>query len=123
MMKQRILWGAIAALFLLGLLSAENQAAQNEKKSGTITGELKSTKASPNGKNTVIEVLAPGEEKPRPYRVAFDPVAKAPIQEVLTAVRAAQVGDVVKFDWTDTGEGLAIKKFEVVKKAGEKKGK
>lgn len=123
MVKQRILWGVTAALFLLGLASAENQAAQNVKKSGTITGEIKSTKASPNGKNTIIEVLAPGEEKPRPYRVAGDPAIKAPIAEVLTAVRAAKVGDVVKFDWIDTGEGLAIKKFEVVKKAGDKKDK
>lgn len=123
MFRQRTLVGLVAVVILVGLTAAENQAAQNERKSGSVTGEVKATKASPNGKNTILEVLAPGEEKARSYRVAYDPAAKAPIQTVLTAVRAAKVGDVVKFDWSDTGEGLAITKFEVLKKADEKKEK
>jgi hypothetical protein len=71
----------------------------------------------------VIEVLAPGEEKARSYFVQFDPKAQAPIPEVLSAVRAANVGDQVVFDWEATGHGPAIVKFEVRKKAEEKKGK
>ena len=91
-----------------------------ERRSGTVTGEVKSKKDTPNGKNVVVEVLAAGEEKPRPYRVQYDPTVKGPIPDVLKAVRAAAVGDTVEFDWVDTGEGLAIKKFQVLKKGGKK---
>lgn len=87
-----------------------------ERKKGTMTGEIKSSKVSPNGKNTILEVLAPGEEKARTYRVQYDPTIKAPLADVLKAVRAAKVGDTCTFDWVDTGEGLAITKFEVIKK-------
>jgi hypothetical protein len=38
-------------------------------------------------------------------------------------VKAANVGDRVQFDWLDTGEGLAITKFEVLKKKSGKKEK
>jgi hypothetical protein len=93
-----------------------------EKKTGTITGEIKTKKNTPNGKNVIIEVLAPGEEKPRPYRVMYDPAKKGPKEDVLAAVREAKVGDQVQFDWVDTGEGLAITAFKVVKKgSGDKK--
>jgi hypothetical protein len=90
------------------------------KRSGTIAGEVKSKKAQ--GKNVVIEVLAPGEEKARSYFVQFDPKIKGPIPEVLSAVRAADVGDQVLFDWEATNHGPAIVKFEVrKKKKAEKK--
>src|SRR5262245_15748746 len=94
---------------------------KDEKRSGTIAGEVKSKKAQ--GKNVVIEVLAPGEEKARSYFVQFDPKIKGPIPEVLSAVRASNVGDQVIFDWEATGHGPAIVKFEVRKMADEKKGK
>lgn len=94
-------------------------AAQEQKKrSGTITGELKAQKKAPNGKNTLVEVLAPGEEQARWYRVQFDPKVKGPIESVLKAVRAANVGDRVQLEWVDTGEGLAITSFQVVRKGG-----
>lgn len=86
------------------------------KRTGTIDGEVKSTKEQ--GKNIVIEVLAPGEEKPRSYFVQFDPKLKAPMPEVLKAVRGAKVGDRVVFDWEATNHGPAIVKFEILKKAG-----
>jgi hypothetical protein len=89
-------------------------------KSGTITGELKSKKDTPDGKNTFIEVLAPGEEKPRRYHVLYDEKAKGPIAPVLKDVRAAKVGDEVEFEWVQTGHGPAIKTFQVVKKGGGK---
>jgi hypothetical protein len=96
-------------------------AAQEQKKrTGILTGELKLQMATPNGKNTIIEVLAPGEEKARSYRVQYDPKAKGPIPSVLEAVRAAKVGDRVQLEWIDTGEGLAITAFEVLKKADKK---
>ncbi len=91
------------------------------KRSGTIAGEVKSKKAQ--GNNVVIEVLAPGEEKARAYFVQFDPKIQGPILEILSAVRAANVGDQVLFDWEATGHGPAIVKFEVRKKATEKKDK
>jgi hypothetical protein len=93
-------------------------ASKGGKRSGTIAGEVKSKKAQ--GNNVVIEVLAPGEEKARSYFVQFDPKLKGPMPEILTAVRAAHVGDQVLFDWEATGHGPAIVKFEVRKKAEKK---
>jgi hypothetical protein len=90
-----------------------------EKRSGTITGEIKSKKDQ--GNNVLIEVLAPGEEKARPYFVQYDQKVKGPIPEILKAVRGAAVGDRVVFDWEATGHGPAIVKFEVLKKGTEKK--
>src|SRR5581483_7906378 len=89
------------------------------KRSGTVSGEIKSKKEQNN--NVVIEVLAPGEEKARSYFVQHDPKVKGPIPGVLKAVRAANVGDKVVFDWEATGHGPAIVKFEVQKKASDKK--
>ncbi len=113
----------VVSLVVSGLLGPERLGAQEQKKrSGTLIGELKSQKPTPNGKNTIFEVLAPGEEKARSYRVLFDPKVKGPIPAVLEAVRAAKVGDRVQLEWVDTGEGLAVKSFEVLKKADKKKG-
>ncbi len=93
----------------------EADAQEKKKRTGNLTGEIKSSKASPNGKNQIIEVLAVGEENPRPYRVGYDLKAKAPIAKVLQAVKAAKVGDRVQLQWVDTGEGLAITEFMVLK--------
>ena len=104
------------------LVWASPAAGQEDKpKTGTIVGELKSQKDTPDGKNTFIEVLAPGEERPRRYHVLYDAKAKGPIESVLAAVRAAKVGDRVEFDWVQTGHGPAIKTFKVLKKAEDKK--
>lgn len=108
----------LTLLFFLGLGEAGEGL---KKRAGSLTGTLQSQKKSPNGKNIIIEVLAPGEEKARPYRVQYDPKVKGPIPSVLEAVRAAQVGDVVMFDWVDTGEGLAITSFQILKKGGGNK--
>ena len=110
----------VSCFFAVLIVCRADAAQEQKKRSGTLTGELKSQKASPNGKNTIIEVLAPGEEKARSYRVQYDAKAKGPIPSVLEAVRAAKVGDRVQLEWVDTGEGLAIKSFEVLKKKKEK---
>jgi hypothetical protein len=113
-------WSKIAGLLLLivGLLVAglPGTAQDQQHKGGTIIGELKSQKNTADGKNTVIEVLAPGEEKARAYHVQYDPKLKGPVPAVLAAVRAAKVGDRVEFDWVGTGHGPAIKSFQVLKK-------
>jgi hypothetical protein len=97
-------------------------AAQDEKpKTGTIVGRVESKKDTPDGKNTFLEVLAPGEEKPHRYHVLYDAKAKGPIESVLTAVRAAKVGDRVELEWVQTGHGPAIQKFKVLPKAGDRK--
>lgn len=78
-------------------------AAQLKKlRTGTVVGELKSVSAAKNKRDTVIEVLAPGEEKARRYTVG------AQQKQVLTAVKAAKVGDRVEIDWFDTREGLCV---------------
>lgn len=106
----------LTTLFAFIVLCAAGAAQEQKKRSGALTGELKSQKKTPNGKNVVIEVLAAGEEKARTYRVQYDPKVKGPIPAVLEAVQAAKVGDRVQLEWVDTGEGLAIKSFEVLKK-------
>jgi hypothetical protein len=91
-------------------------AAQESKTSGKIVGEVKSLKNSKDGKNTNIEVLAPGEEKARSYFVNYDPKIKGPIPAVLSAVRHAKVGERVELDWISTNHGPAITAFKVLKK-------
>lgn len=111
---------AIAMLALVGLSEAA-QEKDKKKRTGTVTGELKSRKDTPNGKNSIIEVLGAGEEKARPYRVMYDPKIKAPLADVLAKVKAANIGDRVTLEWIDTGEGLAITAFQVLKKSEDKK--
>src|SRR5262245_30800921 len=110
----------VAFLFLvgLGLTITESTAQDKDKKKrmGTVTGELQARKDTPNGKNVQLDILAAGEEKARTYRVQYDPKAKGPIAEVLEAAKAAKIGDRVQADWIDTGEGLAITTFQVLKK-------
>ncbi len=90
------------------------------QRSGTVTGVIRSKKDQ--GKNVVLEVQAPGEEKARPYFVQFDPKVQGPIPEVLQAVRAAPVGSQVHLEWVATGHGPAIVRFQVLRAAtGEKK--
>jgi hypothetical protein len=91
--------------------------AGEKPKSFRVIGELKSQKNTPDGKNTFIEVLAPGETKPRKYHVLYDPEKSGPIESVLAAVRAAQVGDVVELNWVSTGHGPAINSFAIFRKA------
>jgi len=110
----------LVAAWVLG--SASPAAAQDDKpKTGTIVGKVESKKDTEDGKNTFIEVLTPGEEKPRRYHVLYDAKAKGPIESVLTAVRAAKVGDRVELEWVQTGHGPAIKAFKVLPKAGDAK--
>jgi hypothetical protein len=108
--------GLSLTVALVVLISGDQTVRSQEKRTGSVTGEIKTKKNSPNGKNVIVEVLASGEEKARPYRVQYDQAAKGPIPDVLAAVKKAEVGDKVQLDWIDTGEGLAIKKFEVIKK-------
>jgi hypothetical protein len=103
----------VAALLMGGLTQAQEK--DKKKRTGTVVGEIKSSKVSPNGKNQIIEVLATGEEKARPYRVAYDPKVKGPIPEILEKVKAAKVGDRVRLEWIE-GEGFNITAFEVLKK-------
>ena len=108
---------ASLAVTLLAFCGTGNEALGQELRSGTVTGELKAKKDINDGKNTSIDVLAPGEEKPRSYHVQYDEKIKGPMPDVLKAVRAANVGDRVEIEWVATGHGPAIKKFQIVKKA------
>ena len=111
-------WVIASFVFVALALTTALEGAQDKK--GNLTGEVKSTKKSPNGKNIFLEVLGAGEEKARNYRVQYDPKVKGPIPDVLEKVKGAKVGDRVRFDWVNTGEGLAITSFEILKKADKK---
>ena len=102
------------AFTLLVVIGTSN--AQEPKKSGTVIGEVKGQKDSKDGKNTFIDILAPGEEKARSYHVSFDPKIKGPVPTILAAVRAAKVGERVELDWIGTNHGPAITAFRVLKK-------
>ena len=108
-----------AVLALIGCTFAQAQ----DKKSGTVIGEIKAQKDSKDGKNTIIDVLAPGEEKARAYFVNWDPKIMAPLPAVLKAVRAAKVGERVELDWVGTNHGPAITAFRVLKKGDDSKDK
>src|SRR5947209_5802596 len=97
---------AIVLMALIGFTDAA-QDKDKKKRTGTVTGELKSREAAPNKVNVFIEVLADGEEKARKYRVAYDPKAKGPIADVLKAVKEAPIGSRVQLDWVE-GEGYNI---------------
>ena len=106
----------LSLLFALSTVFGVSFAAQEHKKGARIIGELKSMKDTKDGKNTNIEVLAPGEVKARRYFVQYDPKIKAPIPDVLKAVRAAKVGDTVELEWVPTNHGPAIISFRALKK-------
>jgi hypothetical protein len=101
------------AVFVLGAA-----ASAQEGKGGTIVGVVKASKNTQDGRNTTIEVLAPGEEKARSYFVNYDPKIKGPLPKVLAVVRTAKVGDRVELQWVPTNHGPAIVSFSVVKKDG-----
>jgi hypothetical protein len=82
-------------------------------RSGTVAGVIQSKKEQ--GKNIVVEVKAPGEEKARAYFVQFDPKVQGPIPEVLQAVREAPVGSQVFLEWVATGHGPAIVRFQLLR--------
>jgi hypothetical protein len=110
------------SFFAVSLVCCQTQA-QEKKRTGTVTGVIKSSTLAPNKINQLIEVLADGEEKERKYRVAYDPKVKGPLPEVLEKVKAAKVGDRVRLEWVE-GEGYNITAFEVLKKKdGDKKDK
>lgn len=103
--------------------------AQDEKElTGTIIGELKSRKDSKSGKSVAVEILAPGEEKPRRYLVAYnpkDPKAEAPFKELLAKVNTSKVGDRVRIVWVNAPKGseggFFVTAFEVLKKSDPRK--
>lgn len=109
---------AIPVVFVLAL-AVLTEAAQEKKRGGTVVGKLEARKDSKDGKNTIIDVLAPGEEKARAYFVNYDPKIKGPIESVLKAVRAAKIGDVVELEWIDTNHGPAIQTFRLFKKGAD----
>jgi hypothetical protein len=110
---------AIAALALIGLADAAQDKQEKKKRTGMVTGELKSRKDAPNKINVLVDILADGEEKARSYRVAYDPKVKGPMPEVLKAVKAAPLGSRVQIDWVE-GEGYNITAFQVLKKDEKK---
>ncbi len=112
----------VAVIFTGLIVGGLAEAAQDKKpRGGTVVGTVKGMMDTKEGKNTTIEVLAPGEEKARKYLVMWDAKIQAPMPHVLKAVRAAKVGDVVEFDWVDSNHGPMITSFKPFKKGSDKK--
>jgi hypothetical protein len=105
----------MSALAVAFVVCCHADGGEKKKRTGTVTGEIKSSMPAPNKINQLIELLADGEEKERKYRVAYDPEVKGPNKKVLAAVKAAKVGDRVRLEWVE-GEGYNITAFEVLKK-------
>jgi hypothetical protein len=84
-------------------------AAQLKKlRTGTAIGQLQTVSPAKNKRDIIIDVLSPGEEKPRSYTVG------AQQKSVVAAVQGAKVGDRVEIEWFDTVEGLCVEKFRAV---------
>jgi hypothetical protein len=115
-MLTRLAWMGfmVTALVMTGFSTAQEK--DKKKRTGTVIGEIKSSKPAPNKINHLLEVLAVGEENARTYRVAYDPKVKGPMPEILAKVKAAKVGDRVRLEWVE-GEGFNITAFEVLKSA------
>ena len=104
------------------------QGKDEKERTGTLIGELKSRKDSKNGKSVSLEILAPGEDKPRRYLVAYnpkDPKAEAPFRELRAKVYTASVGDRVRIDWVNAPKGseggFFVTAFEVLKSSDPRK--
>ena len=114
MFAKTITMSFVITCFVLCGLSSAGQ--EEKKKGGTVIGTLQSEKKTKDGHNSMIDVLAPGEEKARTYFVNYDPKIKGPIPSVLKAVREAKIGDRVELEWVGTNHGPAITAFRVLKK-------
>lgn len=108
--------------------TAMAQGREEKERTGTITGELKSRKDGKTGKSVALEILAPGEEKPRRYLVAYnprDPKAEAPYKTLLALINTAKVGDRVRIVWVNAPKGseggFFVTAFEVLKKSDPRK--
>ena len=105
---------AVAMFALVGFAEAQDK--DKKRATGSVVGVLKDRKDAPKGPNVFVEIQADGEEKARKYRVAYDPKIKAPIADVLKAVKETPIGSRVQIDWIE-GEGYNITNFKVLKKA------
>jgi hypothetical protein len=106
---------------LLANFTTDAAAQDKKKRTGNLVGEVKSKMNFKKGNNVYVEILAPGEEKARRYHIIYDPKIKGPNETVRKVVLAAEVGDQVRIEWVDTGEGLAITAMEVLKKGAKDK--
>lgn len=107
-MLQRLV--CVSVVIVLAATCDTGNAQLKKLRTGTTIGELKSVDVAKNKRDTIIEVLAPGEEKARRYTIG----AQQPT--VVAAAKAATIGDRVEIDWFDTVEGLCVEKFQVLKK-------
>lgn len=118
MTKLQTAWVLMVAFALVGLSKLPGQ---NEGRTASVTGVLKSRIEVKNSKNLIIEVLADGDEKSRRYGVPYVPKGKGPITEVLAAVSRATLGDRVhcKLEYGAYGYegGFTVTAFEVLRKA------
>ncbi|MCE9532566.1 MAG: hypothetical protein K8T89_15825 [Planctomycetes bacterium] len=109
-MRLRVVCLIALFAFTLFVVEGDRASAQLKKlKTGTTIGELKTVEAAKNKRDTIVEVLAPGEIKPRHYTVG------AQQREVLALVKAAKIGERVEIEWYDTVERLCVDKFQVLK--------
>jgi hypothetical protein len=105
----------ILALIVFALTCPTATAQLKKLRTGTTIGELKSINPAKNTRDTILEVLSPGEEKPRRYTVG------AHQKDILVKVKSAKAGERVQIEWYDTVEGLCVDKFEALAAAGARR--
>ena len=116
----RELW-ILSFLAVLGALAVgptSPTAGQDKRRTGALTGVVAGKGDSKDGKNGWVEVRADGEEKGRRYWPVADPKGGGPHREILAAIRKVGVGDRVRLEWVDAGDGKDITKFEVLRPKG-----
>jgi hypothetical protein len=112
-MKNALLTAGLLGMALVWF-AAGGEAAQEKRRTGTLSGVVTDRGDSKDGKNGWVEIRADGEEKGRRYWPAADPKRGGPDREILAAIRKVDLGARVRAEWVDAGDGKDLTKFEVL---------
>lgn len=101
-------------LALLWQIHDVPSAAQEKRRTGTLSGVVIDKGNSKDGRNGWVEVKADGDEKGRRYWPVADAKVGGPDREILATIRKVEIGSRVRMEWIDAGDGKDIIKFEVL---------
>ena len=112
--KSKLCIPMLLGLAILWLTDISRSAAQEKRRTGTLSGVVIDKGDSKDGRNGWVEVKADGEEKGRRYWPVGDPKVGGPNREILAAMRKVEKGTRVRMEWVDAGDGKDITKFELM---------